>query len=101
MRSHIHDAGTDGRPSRDCPEYCVETPTGERVWILPNHLKSKFGGNDPASQRKRLAQAHRTAEIYNSLLTQGESDVVVLGDFNDVPDSAELAPLLGKQQRQN
>ena len=30
MRSHVHDMGENGRPifSRDCPEYCVETPQG-------------------------------------------------------------------------
>jgi hypothetical protein len=41
--------------SRDCPEYAVTTPTGERIWVLPNHFKSKFGGNDPASIAKRKA----------------------------------------------
>lgn len=96
MRSHIHDLGPDNRPvfSRDCPEYCVETQDGERIWILPNHFKSKFGGNDPASQRKRKAQAQRTADIYRRLVSEGETKVVVLGDFNDVPDSDELSPLL-------
>lgn len=96
MRSHIHDPGENGRPvfSRDCPEYCVETPGGEKIWLLPNHFKSKFGGNNPDSQRKREAQAKRVAEIYEHLISEGENNIVVLGDLNDTPDSDVLKPLL-------
>jgi hypothetical protein len=55
MRSHVHDLDDTREPiySRDCPEYAVTTPTGESVWVLPNHFKSKFGGNDPDSIAKR------------------------------------------------
>ncbi len=96
MRSHIHDLKDDGFPifSRDCPEYGVTTPSGETIWILPNHFKSKFGGDSPDSRQKRLAQASRTAEIYRRLRSEGHDLVVVLGDFNDTPDSPPLQPLL-------
>jgi len=96
MRSHIHDLSANNKTifSRDCPEYCVKTPAGETIWILPNHFKSKFGGNNPASKQKRLDQATRTAEIYKSLIAAGHTNVVVLGDLNDTPDSIELQPLL-------
>lgn len=96
IQSHIHDLQPDGHPvySRDCPEYAVITPTGERIWLLPNHFKSKFGGNDPASIAKRKAQATRTAEIYQSLRDNGQENVVVLGDLNDTPESEPLQPLL-------
>lgn len=96
MRSHIHDRGSNNKPifSRDCPEYCIETQTGEHIWIVPNHFKSKFGGNDRSSQNKRKEQATRTAQIYQRLRTEGNENVVVLGDLNDTPDSAPLQPLL-------
>lgn len=96
MRSHIHDLNADNRPifSRDCPEFCVETPSGENIWILPNHFKSKYGGNNAASREKRKAQSKRTAEIYEKLIEEGHENVVVLGDLNDTPDSDELKPLL-------
>jgi len=96
MRSHVHDVD-DGNHiifSRDCPEYCVETPQAENIWILPNHFKSKFGGNNSASQNKRKAQSTRTAEIYNRLVSEGNTKIIVLGDFNDTPDSDTLKPLL-------
>ena len=96
MQSHVHDLNPDGNPvySRDCPEYGVVTPTGELIWLLPNHFKSKFGGNDAASIAKREAQATRTAEIYQRLRDDGQDNVVVLGDLNDTPDSDPLQPLL-------
>jgi endonuclease/exonuclease/phosphatase family metal-dependent hydrolase len=96
MRSHVHDLGPGQKPifSRDCPEYCVETPNGEKIWVLPNHFKSKFGGNNTASQDKRKEQSKRTAAIYQRLISEGHLNVVVLGDLNDTPDSKDLKPLL-------
>lgn len=96
IRSHIHDLGPNGRPifSRDCPEFAVITPAGETIWVLPNHFKSKYGGDTPASRSRREAQAQRTAEIYRALRSNGQDKVVVLGDLNDTPDSAPLQPLL-------
>ncbi len=113
MRSHIHDLprdvnddelGDDMLPedlpaespifSRDCPEYAVTTPTGEVIWVIPNHFKSKFGGNDRRSRDKREAQAIFTRIIYERLRAEGHENVVVLGDLNDTPDSEPLQPLL-------
>lgn len=96
MRSHIHDVTPTGRwiYSRDCPEYEVTTPTGESIWVLPNHFKSKFGGDNPESRAKREAQAARTAETYERLRSDGHDKIVILGDFNDTPDSSPLARLL-------
>jgi endonuclease/exonuclease/phosphatase family metal-dependent hydrolase len=96
MRTHIHDTTPTGSLiySRDCPEYEIITPAGESIWVLPNHFKSKFGGDSPESRAKREAQATRTAEIYEGLRTGGHAHVIVLGDLNDTPDSQALTPLL-------
>ena len=96
MRTHIHDRTDDGKLvySRDCPEYSVNLPSGETVWVLPQHFKSKYGGNNADSRAKRTAQAARTAAIYRELRDGGHEHIVVLGDFNDTPDAEELAPLL-------
>jgi len=96
MRSHVSDLRDNGFPvfSRDCPEYLVLTPEENRLWVIPNHFKSKFGGNTPDSIQKREDQAKRTREIYDELLAAGEELIVVLGDLNDDPDSASLQPLL-------
>lgn len=96
MRSHVDVLKDDGFPvfSRDCPEFEVATPGGARLTVLPNHFKSKFGGNDAGSRAKRRAQAEAVAGIYARLRDEGEAHVAVLGDLNDTPDSDELAPLL-------
>jgi endonuclease/exonuclease/phosphatase family metal-dependent hydrolase len=96
MRSHVDDLKPDGFPifSRDCPEFHVTTPSGQTLVVLPNHFKSKYGGNNPASQAKRRAQATEVARYYNRLRAEGFDNVAVLGDLNDTPDSDELSPLL-------
>ncbi|WP_438353879.1 endonuclease/exonuclease/phosphatase family protein [Microbacterium sp. CJ88] len=101
MRSHLDDGPFGDRVfSRDCPEYWFAFPSGtalegEMLVVLVNHLKSKFGGNDPSSIARRRRQAERVAEIYRGMRAGGVDHVVVLGDFNDTPDSAALQPLLG------
>ncbi|MHC2997783.1 hypothetical protein OB08_00060 [Microbacterium sp. HJ5] len=100
MRSHIDDGPFGDRVfSRDCPEYWFTFPAGtalagERLVVLVNHFKSKFGGNNPTSIARRKRQSSRTAEIYEGLRAAGVEHVVVLGDFNDTPGSEALAPLL-------
>lgn len=96
MRSHVHDLQGNGSPvfSRDCPEYQIITPEGNRIWVMVNHLKSKGYGGKVSSDAKRKLQASTVKEIYDRLLGQNETYVVILGDFNDTPDSAPLAPLL-------
>lgn len=98
MRSHVDDLKPDGKPifSRDCPEYVVDTPIGGQVVVLVNHFKSKYGGNDPSSRAKRLAQSQAVSLYYRRLVDEGHENIVVLGDLNDTPDSTELAPLLAE-----
>lgn len=64
--------------------------------MIPNHFKSKFGGNDAASIAKREAQATRVAEIYQKLRSYDHDNIVILGDLNDTPDSEHLQPLLAQ-----
>ncbi len=95
IRSHIDDRDADGIVfSRDCPEYTITTPTGQRLVVLVNHFKSKGYGSKTAEKRKR--QATRVTKIYADLIAEGEANIVVLGDLNDTPDSDALAPLLAE-----
>lgn len=95
LRSHVDDTDADGQIfSRDCAEYVIKTPAGARLVLLVNHLKSKGYGKATESNERRRRQAARVAEIYNGLRAAGEDNVVVVGDLNDTPDSAPLAPLL-------
>jgi endonuclease/exonuclease/phosphatase family metal-dependent hydrolase len=95
QRSHVDDTDRTGRVfSRDCPEYHFATPAGGRLVVLVNHLKSKGYGGKLASDATRRRQATRIAEIYRDLLAGGITDVAVVGDLNDTPESEPLAPLL-------
>jgi endonuclease/exonuclease/phosphatase family metal-dependent hydrolase len=96
LRSHVDDMDDMGHRifSRDCPEYSVWTPSGEVVWVLLNHLKSKGYGTQEASDARRWRQAEQVRTIYERLRGEGARYIAVLGDFNDTPDSAALAPLL-------
>ncbi|WP_030836553.1 endonuclease/exonuclease/phosphatase family protein [Streptomyces sp. NRRL S-475] len=96
VRSHIFDPDPDesGNPlfSRDCPEFEIEirtAPGEEPLWLLGNHLKSKFNDNP----KLRENQAKRVADIYQAALTRS-SRVLVAGDMNDSPGSKPVSALL-------
>lgn len=94
IRSHVDDSNANGERtfSRDCPEYTVELPGGRNILILPNHFKSKRGGNTPAMQARRKAQADRAHAIAKGALAQTPL-VLIAGDLNDTPDNPLFASL--------
>lgn len=96
IRTHIFDVDRAGLVfSRDCAEYHVRTPFGERLIVLVNHLKSKGYGSpgDPIGAQRRFRQAARIAQIYAGLVDQGAQHIAVVGDLNDDRLSEALAPL--------
>ncbi|MGZ9274747.1 MAG: endonuclease/exonuclease/phosphatase family protein [Nitrospira sp.] len=94
IRSHVDDPDTKGNRlfSRDCPEYDIMLPSGERLVLIPNHLKSKRNGDDQATQRRREEQAKRAHDIAANALTRSPF-VLLGGDLNDIPSSQPLKPL--------
>ncbi|NVM77553.1 endonuclease/exonuclease/phosphatase family metal-dependent hydrolase [Duganella sp. SG902] len=86
MASHVDDARPDGSRifSRDCPEYWIALPDGGELLVLPNHFKSKRGGDTPAMQEKRRAQAERAHAIAVAGLER-TPHVLIAGDLNDTP----------------
>lgn len=95
VRSHVDDRNPNGELtfSRDCPEYVVQLADDKAIVVLPNHFKSKRGGDSPAVQARRLAQASAASAIAKNALNVSPL-VVVAGDLNDTPDSPTIAPLL-------
>ena len=94
MKSHIDDRNANGERtfSRDCPEYFIELPSGRKLMLLPNHFKSKRGGNSQAVRDRRQAQADRAHAIAVAALAQTQL-VLIAGDLNDTPDFAQFASL--------
>ena len=80
--------------SRDCPEYEVRTPGGHRLVVLVNHLKSKGYGSAGRQQRPPAPAGPAGRRHLPAARKEGVAYVAVLGDFNDTPTSAPLAPLL-------
>jgi endonuclease/exonuclease/phosphatase family metal-dependent hydrolase len=95
VRSHVDDRDAAGARvfSRDCPEYAIVLPGGRRLVVLPNHFKSKRGGNDDATRLRRRLQAQTAATIARRAVQAGSPLVLLGGDLNDTPDSDTLAPL--------
>lgn len=95
MRSHVHERSGDSSVfSRDCPEFQVTTQSGEAIWLLINHFKSKGYGSTQANNARRKLQAQFVAGYYDRLKSEGHDNIVVLGDLNDKPGSGPLKPLL-------
>jgi len=84
--THIYDGTAQSRTfSRDCLEVEVELPSGQMLYVLCNHLKSR-GYGDPTSND---ARRERQAKALRDILKQYDlaSDwVIVAGDMNDSPD---------------
>lgn len=84
-------AGPNYYFSRDCPEIHIQF-NGRKMVFLGVHFKAK-SNDDPV---KRLAEAQRTRAIANGLAKQDPSRaIVILGDFNDTPDSDPYLAVVG------
>lgn len=94
LRSHVEDKIDKHEIfSRDCAEYQVILPNGKSLWMLCNHFKSRGYGNPADNDAKRLKQSTRVREILKRFDLKKDL-VIVAGDFNELPDSPSLAPLL-------
>lgn len=68
-------------------------PSGEAMWVMVNHLKSKGYGSQASNDAKRKRQTTRIRAIYDAHMAAGEKLVAIVGDLNEIPGNAPLAPL--------
>lgn len=95
MVSHVDDQDSKGKIfSRDCAEYRMKLPSGDKFLVMINHFKSKGYGSQSTSNAKRKRQAMRVRSIYEDRRSEGWDLIAVVGDFNDTPESDPLKPLL-------
>ena len=93
--------------SRDCLEINFEITNTKSLTVFLNHLKSKFV--DPRTPKNkvpeeveksnnlRLQQSRKVAELVTDRFRGSnfnKENFVVVGDFNDTPDSSFLKPLV-------
>jgi endonuclease/exonuclease/phosphatase family metal-dependent hydrolase len=96
LRSHVDDLDPlTGWPvfSRDCAEFEIDIPGTRHLWVLVNHFKSRGYGSKASNDARRRRQAETVAEILQRFNLEKQW-VVVAGDFNELPNSDSLAPLL-------
>ena len=62
-----------------------ETSGGRSWWVLVCHLPSKYGGGDSDWRREWVSGV--LCRVCDSLRHAGRQRIVVMGDFNDTPDS--------------
>jgi hypothetical protein len=78
--------------SRDCLEADFSIK-GRKVTLLINHFKAK-DRTPKVSDAKRKRQAEKVSDILRNKYDLNTDFVVVLGDFNDEPESDPMRPLL-------
>ena len=91
VRTNIFATDDTGKAifSRDCLEVEIVTGKGS-VFLLANHLKSKYRGGDG----RRKEQAQKVRDILEERYDLETQRVAVLGDLNDTPNSDPLSPLI-------
>lgn len=84
--------------SRDCMEVELEIAKNKSLYVLCNHFKSKgYSASQSDADNRRKMQADTVKQIIKDKYDLTKDMVVVLGDFNDTPDSKPLQTLLNTQ----
>ena len=93
---HGEEAPAEGDTLRTRDILHVRMKTGQKsLDFIVNHHPSKYGG-EKASMPGRMAAMCTLAKLCDSLLTdspENSGGLVVMGDFNDTPDSAPFSLL--------
>ena len=67
---------------------------GENVHVIVNHWSSRHGGENETEAR-RLASSDKVGEIISELKLKNEdAKIIIIGDFNDEPDSKSIKRLV-------
>lgn len=102
IRTHIFDKDKPTSKSfifsRDCLEVELEIANNKSLYVLCNHFKSKgYSASQKDADARRKLQADKVKEILQKNYDLKKDMVVVMGDFNDTPDSKPLQTLLNTQ----
>jgi endonuclease/exonuclease/phosphatase family metal-dependent hydrolase len=102
IRTHIFDKEKPTSKSfifsRDCLEIELGLANGKSLYVLCNHFKSKgYSASQSTADARRKLQANAVKKILQDNYDLKTDMVVVMGDFNDTPDSAPLQTLLNTQ----
>lgn len=73
----------------------------EKIYVLVNHWSSRREGPE-ITEPKRLKSSHKVSEIINDLNTKdANAKILILGDFNDDPNSKSVSRLVNEHDLYN
>ena len=67
---------------------------GDSIYVFVNHWPSKRGGEDKTIASRNAAAAACRKEMDKIYLSNPRAKIIVMGDFNDNPDSYSIASVL-------
>jgi predicted extracellular nuclease len=85
------------KPTRDILYVKGELPNKSHLHILVNHWPSRSGGQ-AETEGKRILAAQTAKRLCDSILfADKNSNIILMGDFNDYPDNKSIVETLGAQ----
>ncbi|GAL63713.1 hypothetical protein [Algibacter lectus] len=73
-------------------EYEITTPSKEKIWLLNTYLQKRTKDHDE-SDSIRKNQIFKITEVYNNLISQGKTNVIIAGTFNAPSYCDSLSPI--------
>ncbi|MGK9475878.1 endonuclease/exonuclease/phosphatase family protein [Melioribacter sp. OK-6-Me] len=74
----------------------------EKIYLLGNHWPSRGGGREKSEEPNRLAAARTVRNVVDSLMNLNkDSNIIILGDFNDEPDNESITKILKAHNIEN
>lgn len=83
------------RPTRDILYVVGRLPNGDTLHLFVNHWPSKYSGAASSQPFRILAASVLRTKIDSILKVIPLANIVVMGDFNDTPDSKPISRELG------
>ena len=92
VRTHnINEAINDD--GKNLIEYEISTPSKETIWLLNAYLKKPTKDRNQ-SDIIRKKQVCNIAKVYNNLIAEGKTNVIIAGTFNAPSYCHSLSPLI-------
>lgn len=92
VRIHDTNFGING-DGKNLIEYEISTPSKETIWLLNGYLKKPAKSTEQAD-KIREKQVCKIAEVYNKLITESKTNIIIAGTFNAPSYCHSLSPLI-------
>lgn len=87
--------GGERMSTRDMLQICLEDLMGQKINMIVCHHPSKYGGAEESSSRRNAAMEALRGLCDSLEIADSDVPVVVMGDFNDIPDGEQFSLLEG------